>query len=105
MMINKQYVSILLDQYKELLTDTQREVIIDYVNLDLSLYEIAEMRQTSRAAVCDSIKKTSAKLHYFESKLRLVEKNEKIKSYLESIKNEDNYNDIHKIKEIIDHGI
>lgn len=71
-------INNLLDLYKDLLTDKQQEVMDMYYQFDLSLSEIAEDTQTSRAAVYDLIKRTSKILENYESKLHLLEKREKI---------------------------
>lgn len=81
-----QRINNLLDLYKDLLTDKQQEIMDMYFLYDLSLSEIAEDTNTSRAAVFDLIKRTSKSLENFESKLHLLEKRYKI---LELIKDVD----------------
>ena len=81
-----QRINNLLDLYKDLLTDKQQEIMDMYFLYDLSLSEIAEDTNTSRAAVFDLIKRTSKSLENFESKLHLLEKRDKI---LELIKDVD----------------
>jgi predicted DNA-binding protein YlxM (UPF0122 family) len=81
-----QRINNLLDLYKDLLTDKQQEIMDMYFLYDLSLSEIAEDTNTSRAAVFDLIKRTSKSLENFESKLHLLEKRNKI---LELIKDVD----------------
>ena len=71
-------INNLLDLYKDLLTDKQQEVMDMYFLYDLSLSEIAEDCNTSRAAVFDLIKRSSKILENFESKLHLLEKRNKI---------------------------
>lgn len=68
----------LFNTYKDFLTHTQVEIVGDYFLADLSLSEIAESRNISRAAVEDAIKKSCLKLDECEDKLRIVEKNEKL---------------------------
>ena len=60
--------------YKNLLTDTQRDIMDMYFAYDLSLSEISEERNISRAAAEDAIKKSMAKLDEYESALHLYEK-------------------------------
>ena len=71
-------INNLLDLYKDLLTDKQQEVMDMYFLYDLSLSEIAEDCNTSRAAVFDLIKRSSKILENFESKLQLLGKRNKI---------------------------
>lgn len=71
-------ISILMDHYKVLLTEKQKEIMGFYFDQDLSLAEIAEFTNTSRQAVYDIIKRCNKLLLDYESKLKLVEKSEKI---------------------------
>ncbi|VEH37981.1 putative DNA-binding protein [Fusobacterium varium] len=52
-------VSTLLDYYKNLLSDKQREYLINHFEEDLSLSEIAKNNNVSRQAVYDNIKEGS----------------------------------------------
>ena len=56
-----------------------------YFNEDLSLAEISELTNTSRQAIFDIIKRCNKLLMDYESKLRLLEKNDEIKSSKELI--------------------
>ncbi|GKX66283.1 putative DNA-binding protein [Inconstantimicrobium mannanitabidum] len=67
-------VSILLDFYGTLLTDKQIDIMNMYFNEDLSLGEIAEINETSRQAIHDSIKRCYKQLKNHEDKLKLKEK-------------------------------
>ena len=68
---SRQRAVSLLECYEALLTDKQREIMDDYYRYDLSLGEIAENRNISRAGVYDTLKKSSEKLEDYESKLLL----------------------------------
>ena len=87
-----QRINNLLDLYKDLLTNKQQEVMDMYFLYDLSLSEIAEDTNTTRAAVFDLIKRTTKTLENYETKLHLLEKREKIldiiKNLDENIKNQ-----------------
>ena len=64
-------VSTLLDYYKNLLSDKQREYLINHFEEDLSLSEIAKNNNVSRQAVYDNIKRTEKILEDYEMKLHM----------------------------------
>lgn len=67
-------VAELFQFYKPLLT-LKQQLMIQYYYLDnYTLGEIAEIEHISRNAVHDQLKRTVAKLHGFEMKLKLKEK-------------------------------
>ena len=68
----------LINIYKELLTHTQSDVLVDYYCYDLSYSEIAANRKISRSAVEDALKKGIKKIDEFESKLHILESKEEI---------------------------
>lgn len=82
----KAYYAILFEYYKELLTDKQIETFICYYNEDYSLAEIAEEFNISRNAVWDALKKVVSLLEYYEVKLRLYDKDQKLNQYLDDLK-------------------
>jgi predicted DNA-binding protein YlxM (UPF0122 family) len=77
--------SLLFDFYSELLTEKQRDIMDLYFNDDLSLSEIAEINNTSRQAIHDTIKKCEKVLLVYEEKLNLLSKNHKLKETLENV--------------------
>jgi predicted DNA-binding protein YlxM (UPF0122 family) len=99
-------LSILVDLYGALLTDKQKDILILYYNDDLSLAEIAEIMNTSRQAVFDLIKRCHKMLLDYESKLKLLENENKKKLFknnlldmLDSLSNQSKDSDsIDKIK-------
>ena len=62
-------INRLLDIYGGLLSKTQYEILSDYYGANLSLSEISEIRQISRTAVSDAIKKGVEKLNNCEEKV------------------------------------
>ena len=79
----------LLFIYGNLLTENRLEKIESYFALDLSLSEIAEEDGVSRNAVHLSIKEAIKELEYYESKLHLLERRERIEKLLEDDKSID----------------
>ncbi|AJA48142.1 hypothetical protein CPAST_c20720 [Clostridium pasteurianum DSM 525 = ATCC 6013] len=71
-------ISILLDIYGELLTNKQKNIMNFYFNEDLSLSEISELNNTSRQATYDIIKRCQKLLLDYDSKLGLLEKEQRI---------------------------
>lgn len=84
----------LFEEYKNLLTDSQKNIFLDYYMYDLSLSEIAENNNISRAAASDSIHKSLAKLFEYEEKLHEVSFKKKVKEAIDK-------NDISIIKEVL----
>lgn len=89
---------LLFDEYKELLTSSQRDIFSDYYLFDLSLSEIAENHNISKAAVSDSLHKSLAKLDEYENKLHILSFKKEIKKGIEK-------NDMNYIKEVMENGI
>ena len=88
-------INNLLDLYKDLLTDKQQEVMDMYFLYDLSLSEIAEENNVSRAAVQKTVKNVLEKLNYYEETLHMFDINKKLRDLLSS-------NDIVSIKSNIE---
>lgn len=63
------HISYLLDFYGDVLTDKQREVMVQYYDDDLSLAEIAENFGITRQGVRDSIKRGESILLDLEDKV------------------------------------
>lgn len=99
----------LFNTYKEFLTHKQVEIVGDYFLADLSLSEIAESRDISRAAVEDAIKKSCQKLDECESKLHLVEHSEKLQKIASKLKgkclNTSEIEEIEAIEKELNNGI
>lgn len=77
-------VSILLDYYRNLLSDKQKEYLVNHFEEDLSLSEIAKNNGISRQAVYDNIRRGIKQLKEYEEKLGFHEREKKL--YAELIK-------------------
>jgi predicted DNA-binding protein YlxM (UPF0122 family) len=76
-MIKHDRINQLLDFYKPLLTEHQRTIAELHYAEDLSISEITEHAQSSRAAVHETLKRVEVVLEDYESALHLVEKHQK----------------------------
>ena len=74
------YFTMLYDFYGELLTPKQREFFESYYFDNLTLQEIADNHGISKNAVHKALTSISEKLKYYEEKLLLYQKVEKIKN-------------------------
>ncbi len=84
-MENRDYLIILFDYYGELLSEDNKKYFEDYYFDNLSLGEIAENNEISRNAVHKHIKSTESKLLFYEEKLKLWEKDKKLKEVINKI--------------------
>lgn len=88
---------ILFDYYEELLTDSQKKYFIDYYFNNLSLAEIAENENVSRNAVSKDLKLTKEKLVNYEEKLKLYDKDKKMRKVIDKITDEGIKEELEKI--------
>ena len=79
------YLINLYDYYSELLTEKQKQYFEDYYFDNSSLSEISENDNISRNAIHKQLKDTTAKLEYYEEKLKLYEKALKIKNIIKNL--------------------
>ena len=77
-MDNRDYLIILYDYYGELLNEKQREYFELYYFDNLSLGEISENLDVSRNAVHKTIKLVVDKLLFYEDKLKVYYKSNKL---------------------------
>ena len=96
------YYIELLHVYGDLLSSAQKDILYDYLDVDLSISEIAENREISRAAVEDAIKKGMAKLDALEHTVKYVDKKEKIMKNIAVLKEENgNCDELLEIEEVL----
>ena len=84
-MEEQEYIIILYDYYGELFTDKQKKYFEDYYFDNLSLSEIALNDNVSRNAIHKGIKSVVNKLYEYEDKLKMYEKDQKIKKIIDTV--------------------
>lgn len=95
--------SSLYNIYGELLTQKQQQIFDSYVFNNLSLAEIAENFQISRQAVLDSVNKSCKQLKKYEQVLKVYKNNNRVKMFLEDLKeNTGNQTIIKRIDDLLD---
>lgn len=92
------YLTILYDYYSELLKPLEKEIFKGYYFENLSLAELSENFNVSRNAIHKRLKSIEEKLFFYEEKLCLKKKEDKI---LEIIKKIDNDDLKHEIEELL----
>ncbi len=92
-------ISVLLNYYKNLLSDKQKDYLIDYLEGDLSLSEIAKNHTVSRQAVYDNIKRGMKTLYDYEKNIGFYKKECEIEKELENLKKDLTVENIDKILE------
>lgn len=75
----------LLDLYKGLLTSNKAEIAEMYFSCDLSLSEIAEIKNCTRQSVLDAIKTVKTELDEFERKVGFMAYRTKTEAIIESL--------------------
>lgn len=76
----------LYDVYQELLTEKQKEYFESYYYDNFSITEISENMNVSRNAVHDQLKRTIKKLHDYEGKLGILEKQKQRQIIIDNMK-------------------
>lgn len=87
----------LYDVYGSLLTDKQQKYFEDYYFNNLSLSEISENEGITRNAIHKHIKDATEKLEYYETNIKVLEKNKKILKFSEKL----NEKEQKELKELI----
>ena len=80
-------IGLLFQQYKELLTEKQREIVSLYYEEDYSLGEISENLNVSRQGVYDTLKRSEKILRDYEDKLKLVSKLKEQEEFVKLVQN------------------
>ena len=86
--------SLLLEYYRNLLSDKQVEMLESYYDLDLSLSEISENVGMSRQGVRDAIKRAEQQMLEYEEKLGLVKKADDLRELYEKAKLVNDYSEL-----------
>ena len=97
--------SELLSLYRNLLSETQRDILEDYFLYNLSVAEIAENRSVSRSAVEDAIKKGKKKLDEFEEELCSLKAIHKLHEIRANSIDTKITSEIEEVERIMKHGI
>ena len=84
-MDNRDYIILLYDYYGDLFSDKHKEYFEYYYFNNLSLGEISDNIGVSRNAVHKVIKNIEDKLLFYEDKLKLYYKSNKIRNYIVNI--------------------
>ena len=90
----------LLQIYGSLLSKTQFAFADAYFSYDLSLSEVAEAHNVTRAAVEDAIKKALKKLDEYEKNLKVLKNNEEIIALVQKAKDLEGTEKIKVLEEI-----
>ena len=80
-------IGLLFEQYKDLLTEKQREIVSLYYEENYSLGEISENLNVSRQGVYDTLKRSEKILRDYEDKLKLVSQLKEQEKLVKLVKN------------------
>jgi len=95
-------VSLLLDYYKNLLSDKQKEYMLEHFEEDLSLSEIAKNHGVSRQAVYDNIRRGMKILKTYEEKIGFCEKDREFTDSLNELRKDFTLTKLDEIIERLD---
>ena len=79
-------LSRLFDAYGALLSQSQQDIMNEYLLFNLTNSEIAENRKVSRQAVKDAVSKATKKLEEFENRLGFLKKVDIMEEEIEKLK-------------------
>ena len=89
MNIDRDYIIILYEIYKNLLNEKEKNYFEYYFYEDYSLNEISELNDVSKAYSSKYLNKIINKIIKFEKLLEINNRNNKIKEYLKEINNKE----------------
>lgn len=78
-------VGDLLELYKNLLSEKQKLYLIEHLEEDYSLTEIANNHNVSRQAVYDNIRRGIKILNDYEEQLQILKRNKELRKKLEKL--------------------
>ncbi len=78
-------IGLLFEQYKELLTDKQKEIVSLYYEEDYSLGEISENLNVSRQGIYDTLKRSEKILKDYDNKLNLLYRFQEQEKFVKNI--------------------
>ncbi len=87
-MKEQEYIIMLYDYYGDLFNDKQKAYFEDYYFDNLSLSEIADNYAISRNAIHKGIKSVVSKLYEYENKLKLYDKEKKLRLLIDKVDNQ-----------------
>lgn len=91
----------LFSEYSKTLTENQRSVFEMYCMCDLSLGEVAEIKNVSRQSVADTVAKTKKLLDELESKLGFVAKKKAVYELIATLNDKNAVEIGEKIKSVL----
>lgn len=100
-MLDKNTGNLLIDFYGSLLTNHQIEILDDYFKEDLSMNEIAENNNISKAAVSDIVNRSIKQLQDYEKKLKLIKQTQKLDKIVDELNKSGNISLANKLNNII----
>jgi predicted DNA-binding protein YlxM (UPF0122 family) len=78
-------IGLLFEQYKELLTEKQKEIVSLYYEEDYSLGEISENLNVSRQGIYDTLKRSEKILKDYDNKLNLLYRFQEQEKFVKNI--------------------
>ena len=96
--MDRVYLTNLYDIYSLLLNDKQKEYFEYYYFDNLSLAEISENVNVSRNAIYKQLKTVENKLLFYEEKLKLYEKSNKLEYIIENEKDKELKNKLEELR-------
>ena len=94
MNVDREYIIVLYEIYKDLLNDKERNYFEYYFYEDYSLNEIADLYEVSKSYASKYLNKINNKLINYEKSLKIKNKKDKIVDCLKEIKNDELKNKI-----------